>query len=80
MQYKGEKTPWNTIEPTKIPIEASKNARFEVGKLREEDIQKEIDQLQNNFERFEKQRERREIYENNFKSILEFPPEDEYFQ
>ena len=67
------------MEPTVIPIEASKQARFEIGRLTKEDYDKEDEQQQNNYEINERLKEKRNVYEHNHKSIIEFPGNDEYF-
>ena len=79
VRKKNEKTSWNQIEPITIPIEVSKQARFEIGRLSNEDYIKEGEQLQNVFDRNKENIERRNYYVNNHKSMIDFPENDEYF-
>ena len=80
VRNKNEKCSWNSIEPTKIPVEASKNARFEFGKLSSEDFINEGEQMEKTVHRFERMREKKNNYENHYISTLDFPDNSEYFE
>ena len=76
---KNVKCSWNSIEPTRIPLETSKNAIFEFGKLSNEDFEKEGEQMEKSVQRFERHNEKRNNYENLYISTLDFPENSEYF-
>ena len=73
VRKKNEKISWIQIEPITIPIEVSKQARIEIGRLSNEDCIKEGEQLQNVFDSNKDNIESRNYYVNIHISMFDFP-------